>query len=258
MDVYVKAMGAGTFSKFTIAVQHAINKIEDLDTVDSVYIDMWWDKADLTRTVKIDENPFNFALDQQEPPMGYRVVEAPPCSAYTDIFNHKDLPSLQKLVSKIKVRTDITDRIHAGIGMCTLGVHIRLTDMNRLHEKQYGIVNYDKYRTVINQVLLDNPHIDSIFVASDNKESVRKLIETYGDKYHIMYNLGLCNQADTELVGDNYNKFLRMNSSNPQLWKDSFLEALSLARCGQLVYRVSNLSNAAVMFSNTIEKTYVL
>ena len=62
----------------------------------------------------------------------------------------------------------------------TLGVHMRLTDMNRCHQN-YGNVFFEDYKAKIDQIL-GKHQIDKIFVASDNHESIDKLKKVYSNK----------------------------------------------------------------------------
>ena len=49
---------------------------------------------------------------------------------------------------------------------------------------------------------------------------------------------------------------LQLNKSGDEdFWVDTFLEMLSLSKCNTLIYRVSNLNNASVLFSQAIKDT---
>ena len=45
------------------------------------------------------------------------------------------------------------------------------------------------------------------------------------------------------------------HSGDEDFWIDTFLEMLSLSKCNTLIYRVSNLNNASVLFSQAIKDT---
>jgi len=62
-----------------------------------------------------------------------------------------------------------------------LGVHIRLTDMNKFHGNQYGYVTIEDYICHIDKILSENKNIKKIFMASDNLESKQLLKKRYPD-----------------------------------------------------------------------------
>lgn len=132
----------------------------------------------------------------------------------------------------------------------TLGVHIRIFDMNKRHGN-FGILTFDDYKKAIAQAV-DDMNPSHIFVASDNWESINKLRDIYGDK--LLYNHFI--RGDNE-TSDTYAIQLA-NSSNPVYWQEAFIDMLSLSKCKGLVYRRSNFAGAAVYFSDTIIKQYKL
>jgi hypothetical protein len=87
-----------------------------------------------------------------------------------------------------------------------------------------------------------------IFVASDNYESIEKLIKIYGNQINFVPNMLRVNKEE-----DNSYEFQIENLSNPSFWIESFLDMILLSKCSTLICRTSNFSNASVCFSNTIE-----
>lgn len=55
------------------------------------------------------------------------------------------------------------------------GIHIRLTDMNKGHGPQYGIINWDDYSKFILNYLNNVDNKVYLFVSSDNLESINKI-----------------------------------------------------------------------------------
>lgn len=247
MKVLVKTVGGGTFSKFMVAVDAVIRQIPNVEDIDSLYIDIDREKIDRTRQKNISINPFNFVLDQNNEGVTHTVL-ATPLNNYTNILEHPNYKKLSKVCSKIKFKSVVLDNIDESIDENTLGVHVRTTDMN-IHHPNYGKSSTDHYIKKISE-LNKNNEFKNIFVASDNHNSI-KLI---GQEFDILYNT-VGNRCVDEL-GKGYIHYLRNNSSESQLWVDSFVEMLSLSRCGELLYKMSNLNNASVLFSNTIKKTH--
>jgi hypothetical protein len=151
------------------------------------------------------------------------------------------------LIKKIKIKKEILDKVNEyvekfNIDDNTVGVHIRLTDMNIHHQKQYGILTFDDF---VSKISLDK----NIFVASDNHESIKKLQEIFGDNIKFIPEMIRCEKEtddSTILQIDNF--------KNEQFWIESFIEMLLLSKCGKLICRTSNLSNASILHSNKIKE----
>jgi hypothetical protein len=166
------------------------------------------------------------------------------------------LQDYKRVLSKIHIKNNIKNFVHRWcaenkIGLKTLGVHLRITTM-LLHENLKK-VNFDLYCQTIDS-RLETGEYNNIFVASDNEESLEKLINRYGSYIKCYPNMI---RLKTELVTERpdfsweYDMFYRK-----QFWIESFIECMTLAECGDLVCRDSNLSNMAVVFSNSIRRVY--
>ena len=171
----------------------------------------------------------------------------------------EDSPRLRdykRTLSKIHIKNSIKNAVHNfcaanNIGQKTLGVHLRITTM-LLHENLKK-VTFDQYCATIDERLATGNY-ENIFVASDNDESLIKLVARYGDlvKYHSDFI-----RMKTEIVSERsgfsweYDQFFRQ-----KFWIESFMECMTLSSCGDLVCRDSNLSNMAVVFSESIKNVY--
>tara|TARA_R110002020_G_scaffold381800_1_gene592695 strand:- start:4112 stop:4864 length:753 start_codon:yes stop_codon:yes gene_type:complete len=248
MNIKVYTVGGGTFSKFMVAIQCILSNINNVNKINNIYIDIDRKRICRIRHKNISENPFNYVLDQKDiGGKNLNVLHASPSGVYQDIINHKDLNKLRIICSKIKIKKSIINMVNPKIDPDTIGVHVRLTDMDQVHPI-YGKSTTQKYITKINNVL-DNKK-RKIFVASDNDNSI-KIIKK---NFNIMFN-NVSNRHKNE-TGNGYMEYLRSRSVDEQLWVDSFLEMLSLSRCGELIYKISSLSITSIIFSKTIKKTY--
>ena len=250
MKIIVKTIGGGIFSKFMVAIDSIIHNIEDVNSIDSIYIEV-----DRSRTTELNQrnlhiNPFNFILEQDASVKFDLTIVATVKPVYTDIINHKNYNKLSIICKKLRVKDTILYKIQ-NLDKNTLGVHVRLTDMNTCHP-QYGIATTQHYINHIQTIMDNNPHLTKIFVASDNNQSISILRE----KFDIIY-INVNNRSETE-KGDGYLNFLMEQSGEEQFWIDSMVEMLSLSKCEELLYKVSNLNNFSVLFSNTIQKTHKL
>jgi len=250
MNVLVKTIGGGVFSKFMVAIQSILASVPDPNIIKNIYIDIDWDRVDPVRQKSMDSNPFDYVLNQNNELVFDKIILAKPHPCYTDINNHPHLVKLRIICGKIKIKKNVKDKA-ISVGGDTLGVHIRLTDMNT-HHPNYGVANTEGYINKIENVLTSE-YSKEIFVASDNVESLDKI----NDKFKTISNT-TSNRSNEENKGHNYINYLRNVSANESLWVDSFVEMFSLSQCSEIIYRVSNLNNASVIFSNTIKKTHKL
>ena len=248
MKIRVIANSAGIFAKVILALQtvkHFCNtkRISSSD-IDELYFES---------TPNGVENLFNHVIIQTDSRQYDMVLNATKYKTYNKMFHDSDLPFFKEIMSKIKIDTKLTDSVNKNINENTLGIHIRLTDMNSLHGKNYGTRDFSNYEKIIDKALMENKNINSIFVSSDNVESIEKLKE----KYDIMFNESISNRHVKEIDNNNeYNKFLRANHELGNFWFDSFLDMLSLSKCGVLVKGVSSLSNTSIIMSDSLKSVY--
>ena len=249
MNIKINTFGVGPFSTLMVGLQYFINKYNDLD-IDDVYFD-------INRNQPYSKfiNLFDYVFENK---LGLNFFEID-CDfvypSYVNLFNDNkiELEKLKKISDKIKIKKNIIDKINPIIDSDTLGVHIRLTDMNVLHRDIQGDINYSSFEKKIEEVLSENKEINKIFVASDNIVSLKKLEQ----KYDIVYNKDVYRHSTEESNRDNnFSNYVFDDMHNEVGWTDSFLECLSLSRCGYLIHGLSNLNNSSVIFSDSIKKTY--
>ena len=130
----------------------------------------------------------------------------------------------------------------------TLGVHVRLTTMS-LHN--HAPVTIENYFDAVDKEL-ESGRWNGIYVSTDNVESLVKMEQRYSRWIRYYPNLL---RLPKEIIGNDnewaweYDMFF-----HKRFWQESFMEAMTLARCGGLVCRDSNFSNAAIVFSDTIKQ----
>lgn len=249
MNLQIITKGGGIFSHFMTAIQSIESKISNLDSIESIYI-----KPNTNSTLGLKSNglinPFDFVLEQKNEIHDYNI-DASGMGSYT---NHDDIPlqtidRLKTIASKIKIKNEILNKINADINKNTLGVHIRITDMAYYHP-EYTLgqtISTDNFLKKTYELISSN---DNIFVASDNTESLNQ----FKNKFKIISNN--CNNRCQCEVSENYCDYQINNFNQKSFWIDSFLDMISLSKCGSFIYNVSNLNNAAFIFSQTTIKTY--
>lgn len=165
-----------------------------------------------------------------------------------NIEDSKEFGDLKNLCKKIKVKhLDKTLQMTSK----TLGVHIRAGDMNDLHPV-YGKYYIEDYIEKIEEVL-KSEDIDQIYVASDNFDSITQIEKRFGNV--VYYDCKLRDRSDRsapDLIHGGGGLI------NPLLWEEIMIETINLSRCSQVICRVSNVINAAILFSDTITKIHRL
>lgn len=235
MNCNLNISAGGIFSKYMFGVQNAIKH-----NYDSYYFNII-DK-------RTDSDMFNYVLDQQYD-SNHQNINCDNLGSYhklNPIENSSNYTKYVEVINKLKFNKKLLKKVKyyekkIGIDDSTVGVHVRLTDMNIIHGKDYGVLSFEDFKTQLNP---DTKY----FISSDNNESINKLKELYGN--NIKYVKGMIR---SEFENENSESIQLNNFKNPQFWIESFLEMLLLSKCGTLVCRSSNLSNAAIINSKTIK-----
>ena len=134
----------------------------------------------------------------------------------------------------------------------TLGVHIRLTDMNIIHPN-YGIFSYEDYLNRIKDYV-EKYEITTIYVASDNWESILKLVNDLpGIKINYLESAKRVNGEEDDNLAHQYRMF-----KDKEMLTETIVDALLLAKCTYLIHRISNYANFALLRSKSIKHSYNL
>ena len=161
------------------------------------------------------------------------------------------LADYKRTLKKIHIKNEITTKVDnlcklVNISDQTLGVHVRLTTMS-LHT--HAPVTIENYFEAVDREL-ESGRWNGVYVSTDNVESLVKMEQRYAR--WIRYYPNLLRLPRETIGNDNewaweYDMFY-----HKRFWQESFMEAMTLARCGGLICRDSNFSNAAIVFSDTI------
>jgi hypothetical protein len=192
-------------------------------------------------------NVFNYVLEQNNG-IQYSDAGALPIGQlygnWNPIERSPKYLKYKAVASKLKFRADVIAQVNnlfANINTeTTLGVHIRLKNINgHSHENTF----FDLYREQIDLALRQYGY-EKIYVAADNRESLQKLSDMYGDKLIVNNSL----LPDTEQ--DDFSKWEFSNFFKRDYWRDAVVDCLALSKCPHLICRTSNFSNAAIVFGN--------
>lgn len=237
----------GMFAKFTIMFYNTIPY-----DVDHLY----FYEEDTGR----GENPFDWVFEQYYDD-SFMDIQCQHLGVYTNskLINEdylgaiEDAPEFSKMKgmrSKIVIKKCVLDKVAEYINLIepdTLGVHVRLGPMNTWHP-QFGIASTQTYIDKIKEL---NPK--SIYLASDNDESIKKIREAVDCKIIVIKNL-MREDIDNMETDNIHINFLYADYYWRQVWADMLL----LSRCNELLCRVSNFANAAIIFSDTFKKIHRL
>lgn len=202
------------------------------------------------------EHIMGYTLDQQADstyeykgflPIGKFYDRASPIEHSTRLADYKRVLNKIHIKNEIKKRVDDLCKL-VNIDHNTLGVHVRMTTM-AVHQ-HFGAITHDDYVRTIDQEL-ETGNYNGLYVSTDNVESLVKLEQRYARIIRYYPNLLRLPTEHIKNVGEwswEYDMFFRK-----QFWQESFMECMTLARCGGMVCRDSNFSNMAIVFSNTLK-----
>jgi hypothetical protein len=245
--VSLQITGGGVFSKMMLAIQSIAHLGYELE---NCYLNIVDDRAlSPERT-----NPLDSIIDQSYDssyiPVG--CIFAPSYNSRDRVEESGDYEKLKRIASQLKYKPELSvlvdDYVYLlGIKDNTIGVHIRLCDMNIIHGADYGVLTFNDYLEAIQEELKSNNA--NIFVASDNEESILKLKAIFGNRISYVPNLI---RAKTEI--EDSSVLQSDNFKSTKFWQEAFLEMLLLSKCSTLICRTSNVANMAIISSNSIKK----
>jgi hypothetical protein len=241
--IQINGIGGGIFSKFITSIQ-VTEEIAKESAIPEIYYN----------TIVDGVSVFDHVLDQSRDGVDATCnsVYLRGYSGYEPIELSKEFLNLKRVTRAIKFKQEFNTLVEnaitrLGIDKNTIGVHIRLCDMNTTHGIDYGIASYEDYKKLLDIVMVDAEV--KLFVASDNYESIEKLKRDYG-KDRILYVEGML-RGVTEV--EDTGNLQAANLSSKRLWEEAFLDMMLLSKCSQLICRTSNVINASILFSDTIQ-----
>lgn len=207
--------------------------------------------------IDLDCNPLDYVLDQEleEDFEDVRVDKMPTYHHKNRIDEDTRYSDLKVIANKLPYKKELLDLVDKyvkefNINENTLAVHMRLCDMNIVHKDSYGYLTYEDYITAINKEINSDT---TLFVASDNLESIEKLKRDFNGKVSYVPDM-IRGMTETENTCD-----LQLNNfTKKELWVEAFTDMLLLSKCSRLVCRTSNLANMAIITSNTLNKIIMM
>jgi len=243
-------VAALVFSRFMWMMPNAVKYANGRD-ISNLYfnpLDYYW--------IPSKRNTFDWVFDQSYDDT-YVDVECSNLGCYHKkgighgaIEDAEAFGRLKQAASTIKIKDDILYVVNSYAekmeGDC-LGVHVRVGDMNSGHP-QYGVYSTEDY---INK--LKTLSFDSLFIASDNFYSIEEIKKNISKPIIVVDDLL---REVTESY--TYATIQMKHIDSPELWQQAFIDCLLLSRCSSMLCRVSNLANAAQVFSSSLKNIYRL
>ena len=179
---------------------------------------------------------------------------------FTNATDDKEiLVLLKKIVNKNTINPSILNQVNYykdlfNINENTLGVHVRLTDMNAIHGDIYGKFTTEDYIFKIKDFLNTHKNITNVFIASDNIVSINKIENYFNNKDISISYIKDIDFRQTQEYCENYNYVVnKFNEFNLNFHVNIFIEMLVLSKCAYLIHRTSDFSNASIIYSDTFK-----
>lgn len=156
----------------------------------------------------------------------------------------------------VKIKQPILDKIdnfwvsNVNEGNKVLGVHLRMTDKfnctSHGEPKTGKPVNVDIYIDHIKKYIEKEGDEVKIFLATDSKDGINKMVSTFGDK--LFYRDDVIRSTGSKSVhhgmgGDNYKK-----------GEDVLIDCILLSKCDFLFKGISNVALGALFFNENLEQ----
>ena len=252
VNIIVTTRGGGLFSLFHQALEKLLNiHLEKIYTFDNFKIRISNEHS--IKNKELFDTFFDYTNILRE--QDIVISDYPHCS-FLKAWESDYYSQLRSVIHKNKIHPSIQTNVdqyktNFKIDENTLAIHIRLTDMNIYHAHQYGYRAFDDFCTHIDKMLTKYQNINSIYVCSDNNESISELISKYSN-YTIHY------VSDTHRVekedSNNYADFFQNFNSVENIETKLFTELLVASSCSYFICRISDFANFAILYSNTFKE----
>jgi hypothetical protein len=250
MKYIVNVSGGGIFSLMHQFFEVVIGNINDIDSISSLRIII--PNNPFIKDKFIFDNIFEISDDDNNKNIIKIFLPSPKNSfLYANLYERFE--DLKKINKKLKYNKLIIDEVEQytkknNIDNNTLGIHIRLTDMNSIHP-EYGIFSLETFINETINYLNNNKHISKLFIASDNNESIEEFIKIFPNLTIYYYE----NKYRVNNIQDNnyHNQINNLNDKNFII--NNFIENIILSKCCGLIHRISDFANYAIINSETFK-----
>jgi hypothetical protein len=245
-DLYLFAVGGGMFSLLHQFLEGVLETQEE--PIESL-------RVGVHKHIWIT-NPAIFDNVFEHDERNYKIIYKSETShGYTKANCFSQYDTLKDITQKLKIQPSILNAVdafckHNAIGEDTLGIHLRLTDMNIHHASEYGVLTFESFYKKTLEFLQKYPHIKNIFIASDNEESIRKF-QSLCTTHKV---ISFPNSTRISLETDDNYEHQRIMLNDPNLYVQNMTEVLILSRCGYLIHRISDFANFAILKSTSFQE----
>lgn len=263
-------VGGATTSIFSLILEHLL-QVES-SSISNVYISKGATEYNSTlnhasspevRNKILSHNQWDLVLDQNanlEYDKELHITDG--TNQYVDCIHSYDLCKRynRALNQNLSFHPTLLNRVNTlykdlNINENTLGVHLRLTDMNQIHSNEYEDVNFDTYVNSINETLITNPNIDKVFIASES----HKLISQLND----ILDIPVISCPNIKRINTDLGK-IKCHTETVDLWayenyfQDVFIDIFLLSKCPRLIGRISGISLTALVLNPELHNNFKL
>lgn len=187
-------------------------------------------------------NAFNFVFDQPDIDDTFVEVTAEHLGNHTAKNPIETSPSFGlyiRALNKLKFNSQMTSMIADNSHLARpLGVHVRLTDMNKTHP-EYGSQTIGGY---IDAIRTEQP--ESVFLASDNIQAIQEIKEALDVDVSYVHGTMRTERADDDIIQFQIDKL-----KDEDMWRQVFLDVILLSMSDTIIGRTSGVFNAAIVYS---------
>lgn len=243
-----------------------LNALTHISENDELYVDMETNPCcctDPTQTIFNTKNCWEYYFDQTSSENTTNTFNS--LLGANIHYNDRDffmnplnfLELKNKFHKNFKLKKNITDKISSFYeenikGKVTLGVQVRLTDMRHYH----GVSPIESYIKRVNEILLELPEVEQIFLSTDDSEIIDELKNNI--KLPIIYyeDMFRANKNDPHL-----HPYDRFRNDRPMhkyiIGVECCQEIFTLSKCDYMLKAdVSSISIIASILSENIKKVY--
>jgi len=260
--------GVGTAGNIWIVLNALYNQ-NDLSDY-RLFVDMEKNKTINSESEIICDtmNSWEYYFTQNDRPISNFIeldsVNIPSKIKYEKRYTHNDQISLRlnelfwsHFTLRPKISKEVNDFLEKKFqNKITLGSQIRLTDMT--NTPNHNVKKFDDYVIKIKSILLKNPEIQQVFLATDDETIIEKLKQTINVPVIYQENIYRATKDKEDL--DPYDRYNHSRSHHRYLLgKEVIIDVLLLANCDYILKAdVSCVSQLAVFFSKKIKKTFFM
>jgi len=203
----------------------------------------------------LDQEPILFEdqKDYQGPPTNMHAMYYEDVATY--MKNARETSKQIKFKPELIEKSNLFYKTHFNNSNNVLGIHLRMTDVNKVTRikknnslKDYNREVFKKYKELIKVALSENPEIEYIYVATDNREDALSLQKEFSNENQKLvwrdskYLNELSNDTSRKEFRGGGKESLNAAYRDPLFYEDAVLDLLILMKSKYLLGRLSSVN----------------